>query len=86
MALCLIVFAGRDGQNVLTLPAERFPRRASDGCASIGQYRGPMERDEEASTSASSATQIKAIQQEHQALQVSFSLSNAILITCLNII
>ena len=57
---------------MLTLPPERFPRRASDGCASIGQYRGAMSDDD--SSSASPATQFRSIQQEHQALQVSFSI------------
>ncbi|XP_057378466.1 serine/threonine-protein kinase SIK3-like isoform X2 [Daphnia carinata] len=69
--------SGRDGlvrgdMNVLTLPSERYPRRASDGCASIGQYR-MSERDGEDSNSTtgngSSASQLKAIQQEYQALQ-----------------
>lgn len=61
--------------NVLTLPSERYPRRASDGCASIGQYR-MSEREGEDSNSTtgnvSSASQLKAIQQEYQALQVIF--------------
>ncbi|XP_032792877.2 serine/threonine-protein kinase SIK3 isoform X2 [Daphnia magna] len=71
------IFIGRDGlvrgdMNVLTLPSERYPRRASDGCASIGQYR-MSEREGEDSNSTtgnvSSASQLKAIQQEYQALQ-----------------
>lgn len=60
--------SARGEMNVLTLPSERFPRRASDGCASIGQYRGNSAEDDD--SSACSATQIKAIQQEYQALQV----------------
>ena len=56
--------------NVLNLPPDRYPRRASDGCASIGQYRPMSERDDEDS-SATTSTKMKAIQQEHQALQVS---------------
>jgi len=57
--------------NVLPLPSERHPRRASDGCASIGQYRS-IDRDGDCGSSSAvpSSTQIKSIQQEHQALQV----------------
>lgn len=55
--------------NVLTLPSERYPRRASDGCASIGQYRTMAERDGEECGSATGGG-FKAIQQEYQALQV----------------
>ncbi len=57
---------GRDGlvradmNNVLTLPSG-YQRRASDGCASIGQYRTMTERDGE---------DMQSIQQEYQALQV----------------
>jgi hypothetical protein len=58
---------------VLTLPSDRHPRRASDGCASIGQYR-MSERDGEdpntTTSNVSSASQLKAVQQEYQALQV----------------
>lgn len=70
-----IVILGHDGSvradmSALPLPSERYQRRASDGCASIG-YRMP-ERDGEdpvATTStATSASQLKAIQQEYQAL------------------
>lgn len=60
--------------SVLTLPSERYPRRASDGCASIGQYRTMTEKEGEepvvATGTASSASQLKAIQQEYQALKV----------------
>lgn len=73
---------GRDGlartgdMSALTLPSERYPRRASDGCASIGQFRTMGERDGEdavatVSGAVSSASKLKAIQQEYQALQVS---------------
>lgn len=59
--------------NSLNLP-ERHPRRASDGCASISQYRISTDKDNEDPTAASgiisSASQFKAIQLEHQALQV----------------
>lgn len=71
----LIVFLGHDGSNrsdmsALPLPSERYPRRASDGCASIGYM--VLERDGEhqvvASGTTTSASQIKAIHQEYQAL------------------
>lgn len=55
--------------SVLPLPSERYPRRASDGCASIGQYRTMTERDGEDGVAA--ASDVKAVQQEYQALQVS---------------
>jgi hypothetical protein len=57
----------------LNVPSDRHPRRASDGCASIGSdgwYRPMPEREDEDSTTHPSSTQLKAIQQEHQALQV----------------
>lgn len=53
-------------RNVLPLPSDRYPRRASDGCASI-QYRSISERNDD------DTAQLKAIQQEHQALQVFLS-------------
>ncbi|XP_046630920.1 serine/threonine-protein kinase SIK3-like isoform X3 [Daphnia pulicaria] len=71
--------SARADTNVLTLPSDRHPRRASDGCASIGQYR-MSERDGEdpntASSNVSSASQLKAVHQEYQALQRQMVSSN----------
>lgn len=72
-----ISVAGRDvgaqGGDVLNLPCDRYPRRASDGGSSFGQYRPVSEMEAECSGSPSSSS-FQAILQESQALQVYFSL------------
>lgn len=70
---------GRDGAcrgvdaNVLNLPSEKYPRRASDGGTAIGFHRVLAgERDAEMGCSAGPSTSTIKAYQECQDLQVRF--------------
>jgi hypothetical protein len=58
----------RGDANVLNLPSDKYPRRASDGCASIG-FR-MSDRDTESNISAVPSTSTIKAYQECQDLQV----------------